>query len=148
MSRVQDIDTEQVSLFLGKGYVLTFQEKTEDVFDPIRQRLKQNLGRLRKNGADYLFYALVDTIVKNYFRAIESIEDRIDELEERVYGEVSKEIIQDIQHLKRTLIFLRKSVFPLREVINQLGRTHDHQFIQKKTADLFSRCSRSAFSRH
>lgn len=129
----QEIDTEQVSLFLGKNYVLTFQEKTEDVLEPIRKRLKGSQGKLRKNKADYLFYAILDVIVRHYFVVLEGIEDQINELEDKIYEDVSREVIEDIQRLKRVLIFLRKSVLPLREVINQIVRSLEHQFIQKKT---------------
>ncbi|MEO0473736.1 MAG: magnesium/cobalt transporter CorA, partial [Bacteroidota bacterium] len=133
----KEINTEQVSLFLGAGYVLTYQERTEDVFDPIRQRIQLNQGRLRKTKADYLFYALLDTIVRNYYSVLEGIEDQIDEIEDRIYEDNAREVIQEIQKLKKVLIFLRKSIFPLREVINQIERTHDHAFIQQKTLLFF-----------
>lgn len=133
----QEIDTEQVSLFLGKGYVLTFQEKTEDVLEPIRQRLRESIGRLRKNKEDYLLYAILDVIVRNYFLVLEGIEDQINELEEKIYEDVSKEVITDIQSLKKVLIFLRKSVLPLREVVNRVERNLEKEFITKKTLLFF-----------
>lgn len=127
-----EINTEQVSLFWSENYVLTFQEKAEDVFDPIRKRLKQNTGRLRKKGADYLFYALIDIVISNYFAVLEGIEDQIDQLEERLHESVSPTIIQEIQTLKRNLIFFRKSVMPLREVMNQFSRAEEFPTFDKQ----------------
>lgn len=131
------LETEQLSLFLGKEYVLTFQEKTEDVFDPIRKRLLQNKGRVRKQKADYLFYALMDLIIGNYFLVLEEIEDQINVLEDRIHDNVSIELIKEIQQLKKALIFLNKSVYPLREVINYLERRQEAAFIQQKTLIFF-----------
>lgn len=133
----KELDIEQVSLYLGQDYVLTFQEKPEDVLDPIRTRLQKNQGRLRKKGADYLFYALVDVIISNYFLALEGIEDQINELEERINEDVSMELIQDIQRMKKTLIFLNKSVFPLREVIGRMERLDELNLIHPKTILFF-----------
>ncbi|MEL6253198.1 MAG: magnesium/cobalt transporter CorA [Bacteroidota bacterium] len=133
----QEIDTEQISLFLGKGFVLTFQEKTADVLEPIRNRLRRSLGRLRKNKEDYLFYAILDVIIRNYFVVLEGIEDQINELEDWIYEDVSKEVIADIQSLKKALIFLRKSVLPLRELVNRVERNLENNFIQKKTLLFF-----------
>ena len=133
----KEIRTEQVSLFLGRNYVLSFQEHTEDVFDPIRDRLKRDQGRLRKNKADYLFYALLDTIVRSYYTVLEGVEDQIDDLEDHIYEDNSREVIQEIQKLKKLLIFLRKSIFPLREAINQIERNQEQDFIGKKTLLFF-----------
>ena len=133
----QEIDTEQISLFLGKGFVLTFQEKTEDVLEPIRNRLRGSIGRLRKNKEDYLFYAILDVIIRNYFVVLEGIEDQINDLEDKIYEDVSREVISDIQRLKKVLIFLRKSVLPLREVVNRAERNLENDFIQKKTLLFF-----------
>ena len=128
----REIDTEQISLFLGKNYVLTFQEKPADVLGPIRNRLQNNLGRIRKNGPDYLFYALIEIIISNYFRVLEGLEDKIDELEDELNEDLSSNIIQRIQKLKRELIFMRKSVYPLREMLGLLER-NPSIFIIKKT---------------
>ena len=128
----KEIDTEQVSLFLGTNFVLTFQEKPADVLGPIRNRLQSNLGRIRKNGSDYLFYALVEIIISNYFRVLEGLEDKIDELENELNEDLSSNIIQRIQKLKRELIFMRKSIYPLREMLGFLERNPTN-FIFKKT---------------
>lgn len=128
----QQLTTEQVSLFLGNNLVLTFQEKPEDVFEPIRKRLEEKIGRIRKKGADYLFYALLDAIISNYFTVLERIEDEIDDLEESFYQTPDKESINEIQQLKKSLIFLRKSIGPMREVMNQLVRIQESSFFEEK----------------
>jgi len=127
------IQTEHISLFLGHGFVLTFQEKPGDVLDPLRKRLLNNLGRLRKKNADYLFYALVDVIVDHYFLVLEGIEEEITELEERLHDDDSNDLLQEIQEHKRQLIFLRKSIVPLREVMNHLNKLKENPLFEKKT---------------
>ncbi len=114
--------TEQVSLVLGSNFVISFQEKRGDVFNPIRERIKSDKGRVRKMGADYLAYALTDAIVDNYFTILEKIGEKVESLEEELVAKPTPEILQAIHNLKRDLIFLRKSVWPLREVISGLER--------------------------
>ena len=117
-----EIDTEQVSLILGPNFVFSFQEKAGDVFDPIRERIRNNKGRIRKMGADYLAYALLDSIVDNYFMIMEKLGETIEFLEEELVTHPVPETLQTIHQLKRELIFLRKAVWPLREVISGLER--------------------------
>lgn len=114
----REVDSEQVSIILGPNYVLTFQEKTGDVFDTVRKRIKENKGKIRKSGTDYLVYALIDAIVDNYFLVLEKIGENIESLEEELLEDPTPETLNTIHSLKRELIFLRKSVWPLREVIN------------------------------
>ena len=117
-----EIETEQVSLILGQNFVFSFQEKGGDVFDPIRERIRNNKGRIRKMGADYLAYALLDSIVDNYFTIMEKLGETIEFLEEELVTQPIPETLQTIHQLKRELIFLRKAVWPLREVISGLER--------------------------
>ena len=121
--------TEQISFILGQNFVISFQEKLGDVFDPIRERIRQAKGRIRKEKADYLLYALLDSIVDNYFIILEKVGDKIENLEEIVVKSPEPASLQTIHALKREMIFLRKSVWPLREVINNLGKT-DSKLIQ------------------
>jgi len=115
--------TEQISLILGKNFVVSFQEGIEgDVFDLVRERIRTDKGRIRKMGADYLAYALLDSIVDNYFVVLEAIGERIELLEERLIASPTPETLQIIQNLKREMIFLRKAVWPLREVAGSLER--------------------------
>ncbi len=113
---------EQVSLILGQNYVISFQEREGDIFNPVRNRIRNGKGRIRKAGADYLAYSLVDAIVDHYFLILEKFGEKIESLEEELVTNPTPETLQIIHTLKRNLIFLRKSVWPLREVINALER--------------------------
>jgi len=117
-----EMKVEQVSLVLGKNYVISFQEREGDVFDAIRERNRNNIGRIRKLGADYLVYSLIDAIVDNYFTIIEKLDEEIENLEDKVIIQPNPSNVQAIHKLKRDLIFLRKSVWPLREVISFLEK--------------------------
>ena len=116
------IISEQVSIVLGQNFVITFQEKEGDLFDPVRERLRKSKGRIRNMKADYLTYALVDTIVDHYFVVLEGIGENIEEMEEEISSDPTPDTMHSIHTLKKELIFLRKSVWPLREVINNLER--------------------------
>jgi len=114
--------TEQVSLILSSKFVLSFQESEGDVFDPVRERIRSDRGRIRKMGVDYLAYSLIDAIVDNYFMVLEKIGERIEDIEDELVKNPTPEVLHTIHRLKRELIFLRKSVWPLREVISRLER--------------------------
>jgi magnesium transporter len=116
------IETEQVSLILGPNFVFSFQESQGDVFDPVRERIRSGKGRIREMGSDYLAYALLDLIVDNYFMIMEKLGETIEFLEEKLVTQPVPETLQTIHQLKRELIFLRKAVWPLREVIGGLER--------------------------
>jgi magnesium transporter len=124
--------TEQISIILGADFVISFQEKEGDVFDPIRERIRNNKGRLRKMGADYLAYALIDAIVDNYFMILEKLGEAIEEVEDKLVTNPTAETLQTIHDLKREMVFLHKSVWPLREVINRLERS-ESPLINKST---------------
>lgn len=127
------LEHEHISIVIGSDYVLTFQEADGDVFDGIRERLTNSKGRLRNNGSDYLVFALLDSIIDNYFVVIEEISDKIEALEEQLFTtQPSDDITFEIQELKRTVLRIRRAVFPLREVISRLEKT-DNTLIQEKT---------------
>ncbi|HDT12286.1 MAG TPA: magnesium/cobalt transporter CorA, partial [Candidatus Marinimicrobia bacterium] len=128
----KEIISEQVSFILGKNFLFTFQEKAGDVFEPVRVRLRQYKGRIRTMGADYLAYTLLDAIVDNYFLVLEKMGDQIENLEELLVNNPTEETLITIHKLKREMIFLRKSVWPLRETINGLERS-ESSLIQKST---------------
>lgn len=119
---VGQIDEEQVSLILGPNWVLSFQEREGDVFDPLRERIRNGKGRIRKMGADYLAYSLLDAVVDHYFLILERLGDRIEVLGEALLIQPVPQTLAEIHDLKRELLFLRKSVWPLRGVINGLQR--------------------------
>ncbi len=116
------IVSEQVSIILGPNYLISFQERELGIFNSIRERLRNGKGRLRKSGADYLAYALLDTIVDNYFVVLEKLGERIELLEEQLVARPTPAVLQSIHDLKKDMIFLRKSLWPLREVISTPGR--------------------------
>ena len=118
----EGITAEQVSLILGKGYLVSFQEVEGDVFGVIRERIRTHSGRIRDQGCDYLAYALIDAIVDNYFVVLEDIGDRMEQIQEQVIEDSSREMLREIHQLKRDMIFVRKSVWPLREVVGALER--------------------------
>jgi len=120
--RESGIRTEQVSLVLGPGYVLSFQEQVGDVFDGVRERLRGGKGRIRKQGADYLAYALMDAVVDSYFSILETIGDELEEMEQELVIDPTPQTLNRIHHFKREMILLRKSVWPLREMIAALQR--------------------------
>jgi magnesium transporter len=128
---------DQLSLILGRNYVLTFQETPGDCLDPVRARIRGGKGRIRKMGPDYLAYAVIDAVVDNYFFVLEKLGERIDTLEEQLIAEPRRELLGEIHALKREMIELRKSVWPLREVVSGLERS-ESPLIGKST-DVFLR---------
>jgi len=121
-ARDAPVEIEQVSLILGPGVVISLQEHQGDVFDPVRERIRKSKGRIRTQGPDYLAYALIDTIVDYYFHIFERIGERVEELQEAVLENPGPEILDDIHELKREMIILRKSIWPLREIVSALVR--------------------------
>ena len=117
------ITSEQVSLVLGPNFVISFQERVGDVFEQIRERIRGAKGRIRKMGADYLAYALIDAVVDNYFVILEKLGERIESMEEQLVAEPDEKTLREIHSVKREMISVRKSVWPLREVISSLQRT-------------------------
>ena len=124
--------TEQISMVFGPDFVVSFQEREGDVFDIIRERLRNNKGRIRKLGADYLAYSLIDAIVDNYFMVLEKLGEAIEEIEDKLVTNPRSETLQIIHYLKRETVFLRKSVWPLREVVSRLERS-ESPLISKST---------------
>ena len=119
-----EIEVEQVSLVLGREFVITFQEESEkDIFDPIRHRIREGKGRLLKLGADFLAYSLIDLVIDNYFIILEKMGEQIEFLEEELVKDPSTETLQTIHKLKRELIYLRRAIWPMRELIAGLERT-------------------------
>lgn len=130
--KLNEIITEQISFIVSSNFIISFQEKIGDVFNPIRERIRSGTGRIRKMGADYLVYALLDSIVDNYFAILEKVGEKIEFLEEKLITQPTSETLQIIHHLKKEMIFLRKAVWPLREVISGLERG-ESPLIQQKT---------------
>ncbi|NJL89213.1 MAG: magnesium/cobalt transporter CorA [Coleofasciculaceae cyanobacterium SM2_1_6] len=114
---------EQVSLILGKHYLLTVQEEPErDCFDQVRDRIRTDKGNIRKQGADYLTYTLLDAIIDGFFPVLEAYGERIEELEDEVVMNPSKSTLEKIYRLRRELLALRRCIWPQRDAINILIR--------------------------
>ncbi|MBM4042588.1 MAG: magnesium/cobalt transporter CorA [Planctomycetes bacterium] len=127
-----ELRTEQVSLFLGKDFVLTFQEDVGDCLDPIRERLRKEGGQLRRRGADYLMYAIVDAIIDHHFPVLERLGEQVEELEDEALERPSQRTMARVHQAKRELLSLRRSIWPLREAVNALLRT-ESPLISKNT---------------
>jgi magnesium transporter len=121
-NKTMEVRSEQVSLILGPNFVISFQEREGDVFDAVRDRIRTGKGRLRKQGPDYLAYALIDAIVDNYFVVLEKLGEKVEDIEEALVSRPDRETLHEIHAMKREMIYLRKSVWPLREVISGLER--------------------------
>jgi magnesium transporter len=132
-----EIESEQVSMVVGPGWVLTFLEDPGDVFDPVRRRLRENKGRLRKLGADYLAYSLLDVVVDNYFAVLERLGEEVDRVEGELLGGTAEAHLEEIRALKRAMIQMRGAVWPLRDVIAGLLRGESKLF--KQTTLLYLR---------
>ncbi|MDH3268901.1 MAG: magnesium/cobalt transporter CorA, partial [Ignavibacteria bacterium] len=114
------LETEQVSFILGKNFLFSFSEKTDDIFNPVKDRITTQLGKIRKRGVDYLLYALMDIVVDHYFLALEKVEERIEILDVEVINKTERSQIESIYNLRNLLLLLRRSIYPSREIVNQL----------------------------
>ena len=127
-----ELQLEQVSLLVGKDYVISLQEKEGDILEGLRERIRSNKGKIRKLGSDYLMYGILDTVVDHYFSVLEHIGEQIEETEEQLLQSPSQETLNKIYHHKQELMFLRKSIWPMREVVSSLQRS-DFELISKDT---------------
>jgi magnesium transporter len=132
------VNAEQLAIILCENTVISFQEPHNgDAFDIIRARLRQSKGRVRKLGPDYLAYALMDAVVDCYFMAIEKIGDKIEEIEEDIIDGSDKKSLLELYHLKREMIYLRKQVWPMRDMINNMIRSETT--LINPTSDIYLR---------
>ena len=128
----QMIVNEQLSMVLGDTFLLTFQEQPGDVFEPVRERIRNQKGRIRGAGIDYLAYALLDTVVDNYIFIIEKLGEKIEDIEDEVRENADAGVMEKINMFKREMNFLRKSIRPAREAIIQLSKL-DSELIREQT---------------
>jgi magnesium transporter len=121
-------ETDQISIFLGPRFVVTFQERYGDHFDPLRERIRNGKGNLRAHGPGYLTYALLDAVVDHYFPLLERLGERLDAVEEDLIETPATSCLTDIHTLRRELVALRRTVWPLREALHHLLRDVDAAF--------------------
>jgi len=132
----ENLRSDQVSIVLGKDFVLSFQERESDLEESIKEKISKNKGRIRKEGADYLAHAIVDNVVDNYFVVLENLEDNIESLEDDLVKKPTQSTLHDIHMFKRELIMLGKTLWPLREAISSIERS-DSSLINKTTLVYF-----------
>ncbi|HNC32416.1 MAG TPA: magnesium/cobalt transporter CorA [Cyclobacteriaceae bacterium] len=131
------VELEQISIVLGKNFVISFQEDpNRDVFNPLREKLKIHNSKIRQNGADFLFYALIDMIVDNYFVVMEKLGEKIEELEEAIIRSPNTRSLAKINLLRKEMIVLKRSVAPLREMVNGILRS-ESELIEERTQKYF-----------
>ena len=131
------VEHEQISIVLGKNFVLSFQEEADkDVFNPIRDKLKVAASKLRQSGPDYLCYTMLDLIVDNYFLVMEKLGERIENIEEEIQNSANSSALAKINLLRKEMIILKRSIAPVREVINGFIRT-DSDLIDDRTLKYF-----------
>jgi magnesium transporter len=131
------IDYEQISFMLGKNFLLSFQEKEGDLFNAFRERIRLDQGRVRKKGADYLLYRLLDIIVDNYYNVLDTIGEQIEDTEASIQTDTSGDTFRKIQQLKKELIYLHKALYPLRDAVGKLVKDESN-FIEEGNLRYFS----------
>jgi magnesium transporter len=131
------VETEQISIILGKNFVISFQEdESRDVFDPLREKLKIAGTKVRQQGADFLFYSLIDLIVDNYFVVMEKLGEKIENLEEDIVRSPNSRSLAKINMLRKEMIVLKRSIAPVREMVNGILRS-DSELIEERTVKYF-----------
>jgi magnesium transporter len=138
-----DVKAEQVSLFLGPKFVLTFQEEHNDALEPVRARLRHGKGPIRTSGPDYLAYAVIDTVIDGYYPILESLGETLEGLEEEIIERPSRSLLRQVHRVKRELLAIRRAIWPQREAINALIRD-DRAFISDRVRiylrDVYDHC--------
>ncbi len=122
------LEVRQVSLVVGSGFVVSFLESDTDLWEPILQRLEEGLGPIRRAGSDYLAYALIDIVIDGYYPVLETLAERLEELEERILNDPQPSVLQQLQRIKRQLLLLRRAVWPQREALSRVLRDHSGVF--------------------
>lgn len=117
---LNSMDVEQLSLVLGPAYVISFQERAGDFFDPLRQRIRDGIGRIRRQRSDYLAYCLLDLVIDHYFLVLEKLGERVEQVEDAVMTRPRPETLRDIHQIKRDMLYMRKAVWPMKETIATL----------------------------
>lgn len=125
------VETEQLAIFFGKDFLITIQELPGDCLDPIRNRIKNDSGRIRTSGTDYLFYAVLDAVIDDYFPVLENLGEQLEDIEGEIVRRPRSEHIRKLHDLKRDLLVLRRAVWPHREMVNGLIRDEHVRFDER-----------------
>jgi len=136
-NKLDEFTTEQESFILGENYVISFSERKSETYNTVREGIRQGIGRIRKMGADYLIYNLLDVIVDNYFVVLDELSEKIEDAEDELVLKPSQDTLKVIHKLKRQMLYLHKSVWPLREVISFLSRSETT--LVKESVDIYIR---------
>ncbi len=131
------IEYEQISFVLGKDYLLSFQQKEGDPFGGLRDRLKKGSGKIRSRKVDYLLYRLIDIVVDRYYTVLDSVGERIEEMEEVVHKHTTGDEFEKIQAINKELIYLRKALYPLRDALSKMTKD-ESGFIDSSTLRYYS----------
>ena len=132
-----NIEQEQISIVLGKNFVLSFQDEADrDVLNPVRGKLKQDGSRLRQASADFLFYSMIDLIVDSYFNIIEKLADHIEEVEEQILHKPSQKLLNDINNLRKKTVIMKRNLNPVRDLVNGILRS-DNPLLSKPVKKYF-----------
>ncbi len=133
------METEQISMFVGKNFVLTFQERQGDCLDPVRERLRKGRGRIRTSGSDYLVYALLDAVVDFYFPIVDEYGERLEHLDATILSECNPQLMEHIHEIRGDLMMLRRAIRPLRDELVMLMRD-SHSLVSEETQLYFRDC--------
>ncbi|MEP7081261.1 MAG: magnesium and cobalt transport protein CorA, partial [Ginsengibacter sp.] len=135
--RDKSVESEQVSLVLGAGFVISFQEdEKRDLFNPVREKIKMSGSKIRQSNADYLFYSLIDMIVDHYFVIMEQLGEQIEELEDDITHRPDTQTLVKINYLRKEMMYVRRNISPVREMINGILRS-ENDIIEEKTEKYF-----------
>ncbi|CAF0755353.1 unnamed protein product [Adineta steineri] len=129
----QQISIEQISFYMKENILITFQEKSSDIFDSIKNKIRLDKGRTRKSKIDYLFYSLVDKVVDQYMDVLDGVGRKIEAIERNLMEKLSRDTLASIYELKREMLFYRGSIVPLKEIIIKLQKEEETQIIQEGT---------------
>jgi magnesium transporter len=131
-----ELEIEPISIVLGPNYLISFQEREGDIFDNVRGRIENSNGRIRNRGADYLLFALMDAVIDNYFIVMEEIAERLENLEDRLFEDSNEELLYQLQQYRKQIVRMRRSIYPLREVVGRLDRSQ-YDIIAEDTERFF-----------
>ena len=131
------LESEQISIITGENYIISFQESDNKMLEAVKERLRQSRGKIRSKGSDYLTFALVDLVVDNYYSLLESVSDKLEDLEEAIFDNPEEDMLGENQLIKKDILIMRKMIMPLREALHKM-ELFDSDLIDDKTTKYFN----------